>query len=219
MRRLLKYIVGRTYKPLLVKYLSGTRTYRHKNICLEVRPEVFHPGFFFSTKFLLKYLSRLSLANKSFLELGAGSGLLSVYAAQKGARVVATDINPIAVAGLKKNKRMNDVELDIIESNLFEKIPQQSFDVIAVNPPYYKKNPASAKDYAWYCGENGEFFQTFFAGLSNYVHPTSQVLMVVCDGCDRKMIKQMASKNSFHLHCVATQKNLLEKNFIYSVRK
>ncbi|GAA4736643.1 HemK2/MTQ2 family protein methyltransferase [Flavisolibacter ginsenosidimutans] len=219
MRRLLKYIVGRTYKPLLVKYLSGTRTYRYKNICLEVRPEVFHPGFFFSTKFLLNYLLRLSLTNKSFLELGAGSGLISISAAQKGARVVATDINPIAVAGLKKNKRMNEVELDIIESNLFEKIPQQRFDVIAVNPPYYKKNPASVKDYAWHCGENGEFFQTFFAGLSNYVHPTSQVLMVVCDGCDREMIKQLASKNSFRLHCVATQQNLLEKNFIYSVRK
>ena len=217
MRRLLKYIVGRTYKPLLVKYLSGTRTYRYKNICLEVRPEVFHPRFFFSTKFLLRYLSRLPMAGKSFLELGAGSGLLSVYAAQKGARVTATDINPVAVAGLKKNKYANRVELNIIESDLFEKIPQQRFDVIAVNPPYYKKNPASAKDYAWYCGENGEFFQDFFGGLHNYVHPSSQVLMVVCDGCDIEMIEKLAAENFLQLHCVAVKQNLLEKNFIYRI--
>src|SRR6476620_2111727 len=147
MRNLLKYIVARTYKPMLVRYLSGTRHYRYKNIRLEVPPEVFHPGFFTSTKLLLKYISTLDLAKKNFLELGAGSGLIAIYAARRGAQVTASDINYVAVNALKKNKFLNKVEMDVIESDLFQQISKQEFDVIAINPPYYKKEPASEKEY------------------------------------------------------------------------
>jgi len=219
MRRLVKYVVGQTYKPLLVKYLSGTRQYRYRNIRLEIPPEVFHPGFFFSTKRLLKFLAGYHLAGKRFLELGAGSGLISIFAAKKGAFVTASDINKIAVTTLRKNKFANEVELNVIESDMFAAIPPQRFDFIAINPPYYKKYPGTAKDYAWYCGENGEYFQQLFQGLANYIHPGSHVLMVLCDACDLDMIKSIAALNGFIMHCVSAKTNLLEKNFIYSIHQ
>jgi release factor glutamine methyltransferase len=219
MRKLLRYIVGRTYKPLLVKYLSGTTTYTYKNIRLQISPGVFHPGFFFSTKLLLKYISTISLAKKTFLELGAGSGLISIYAAQKGAHVTATDINHIAISGLKKNSHQNKTPINIIESDLFAAIPKQSFDVIAINPPYYKKNPVSDKDYAWYCGENGEFFQNVFKKLHDYIHAKTELVMVLCDGCDIEMIKTFASGNGFYMRCVFKSNNMIEKNFIYKIEK
>ena len=68
-------------------------------------PEVFHPGFFFSTRLLLKLYQTIAIAGKSFLEPGCGSGLISIYAAKKGAIVTATDINPVAIEFLKKNSR------------------------------------------------------------------------------------------------------------------
>lgn len=219
MRKLFRYIVGRTYKPLLVKYLSGITNYAYKNIRLQIPPGVFHPGFFFSTKLLLKYISTISLAKKTFLELGAGSGLISIYAAQKGAYVTATDINNIAINVLKKNSYQNKAQLTIIESDLFVAIPKQSFDVIAINPPYYKKNAASAKEYAWYCGENGEFFRILFAELSNYIHVKTEVIMVLCDACDIEMIRTFASCNGFYMRCVFTSNNMIEKNFIYKIEK
>jgi release factor glutamine methyltransferase len=219
MTQLIKYIVAKTYKPLLEKYLSGTSQYSFQNIRLEIPPEVFHPGFFFSTKLLLRFLSRLPLSNKTLLELGAGSGLISIYAAQKGAKVTASDINPVAIATLRKNRAQNNIELMVIESDLFTAIPLQAFDLIIINPPYYKKAPVTLKDYAWYCGENGEFFQKLFAGLHQYMHATSEVLMVVSDGCDLEMIKQMAATHSFMLNCVQTSRNLVEKNFIYTIKK
>src|SRR4029078_3746499 len=97
MRGLVKYIVSTTYRPLLVKYLSKTRIYSCKGITLEIPPQVFHPGFFFSTRFLLRYIEKDRFRHRTVLELGAGSGLLSIYAARKGAMVTATDINPVAV--------------------------------------------------------------------------------------------------------------------------
>src|SRR5689334_11980445 len=102
MRNAIKYFVGATYKPLLVKYLSTTRQYQYNGIKLMIPPEVFHPGFFFSTKLLLKCFDQYILKEKTFLELGAGSGLIAIAAGKKGADVTATDINPIAVDYLKK---------------------------------------------------------------------------------------------------------------------
>lgn len=217
MKILLKHIVSRTYKPLLEKYLSKTRVYRYGDIELEIPPEVFHPGFFFSTQFLLRHISTISLQCQRFLELGAGSGLISIYAAKNGARVTATDINPIAIDYLEKNASHNRVKLNIVHSDLFTQMAEQEFDIIAINPPYYKKNPQAAKDYAWFCGENGEYFAALFYELEKFIYAGSQVFMVLFDGCDLAMIKRLAARNNFCLQCVQTGKNLLEKNYIYKI--
>lgn len=219
MKTVLKHIVAHTYKPLLVRYLAKTRVYIHNDIRLEIPPQVFHPGFFISTHLLLNYIKQLPLQGKSFLEPGCGSGLLSIYAAKKGANVTATDINPIAIEFLQKNIRLNETALSIIHSDLFKDIPLQLFDIIAINPPYYKKLPRTAKDYAWFCGENGEFFSALFKELTNYMHTNSEVVMVLFDGCDMEMIFNLASQYGLNLMCVQTRNNLLEKYFIYKIEK
>lgn len=219
MKAALRNIVAHTYKPLLVKYLSKTRIYKYGDIRLEIPPQVFHPGFFFSTRLLLNYIKQLPLQGKSFLELGCGSGLISIYAANKGSIVTATDINHVAVEFLQKNSRQNETKLTIIRSDLFKRIPEQLFDIIAINPPYYKKQPKTAQEYAWFCGENGEYFSDLFNKLTNYIHVNSEVLMVLFEGCDMEMIENLAAQNGFNLLCVHTRKNLLEKNFIYKIEK
>ena len=219
LRSAIKHIVAHTYRPLLVRYLSKTRVYKYDDIKLEIPPQVFHPGFFFSTRLLLNYINHLPLQGKSFLELGCGSGLISIYAARKGAKVTATDINPIAIEFLRKNSQQNMSEIMIIQSDLFKDIPVQQFDMIAINPPYYKKQPLSDLDYAWFCGENGEYFEALFEGLNNYVHEHSDVIMVLFEGCDIEMIENSAVQNGFNLRCIHIHKNLLEKNFIFKIEK
>ncbi|MBO9202769.1 MULTISPECIES: methyltransferase [Niastella] len=217
MRRAIKQLTTRLYKPLLVKYLSATRLYTYKGIRLVIPPAVFHPGFFFSTRLLLRYIASLPLKNKSLLELGAGSGLIAMYAARQSAQVTATDINPVAIHSLEMNARSNRIPLTIIKSDLFTDIPQQSFDLIAINPPYYKKQPQTPAEYAWYCGEEGEYFQQLFSGLKQYTHAQTTVLMVLSDGCDVDMIKRMAAGNGFKMNCVFTKANWLEVSYIFKV--
>jgi release factor glutamine methyltransferase len=168
---------------------------------------------------LLDQIKKLSLENKKLLELGAGSGLISIYAAQHGAVVTATDINPTAVKYLYDNCEANNVRATILESDLFDRVPEQVFDIIAINPPYYKRDPKSPADYAWFCGENGEYFAKLFGALKNYTHPETIVLMILCDGCDIDMVKALASEKNFDLKTVYTRQNVLEKNFIYSIDK
>jgi release factor glutamine methyltransferase len=212
-----KYIVGSTWQPLLRKYLSKKRSYRYKNIRIQVPSSVFHPGFFFSTHLLLDQTKKWSLKNKKLLEPGAGSGLISIYAAQRGAIVTATDINPVAVECLRENSRENNVQIDILRSDLFDEIPSQLFDIIVINPPYYKKDPQSYSDYAWNCGSNGEYFKKLFVQLGGYIHSETKILMVLCDGCDMAMIKKMAFEKGYRMDLVFSKKNMIEKNFIYSI--
>jgi release factor glutamine methyltransferase len=214
----IKYIVGTTWQPLLKKYLAKTRHYSYQNIHLQVPSTVFHPGFFFSTHLLLDQIKKLSLENKKLLEPGAGSGLISIYAAQQGAVVTATDINPTAIKYLYHNCETNNVRVTIVESDIFDRVPAQPFDIIAINPPYYKKHPQSPADYAWFCGENGEYFAKLFGALKNYIHQETIVLMILCDGCDIDMVKTLASGNNFDMKTIYTRQNILEKNFIYSIQ-
>lgn len=219
MRTVLKNIVYRTYKPLLVRYLSKTRIYKYGSIRLEIPSGVFHPGFFFSTQLLLQYIDQFPLKGKRFLELGAGSGLIAMNASGKGAKTMATDINPLAIEYLKKNNNLNKADLDIVLSDLFEAIPVQSFDLIAINPPYYKRNPKTWVDHAWHCGENGEYFDRLFKQLPAYIHKDSQVIMILCDECDIKMVEAAAAGNHFGLRCMQTKQSLLEKNFIFKIEQ
>jgi release factor glutamine methyltransferase len=219
MNAVLKHIVARTYKPWLEKYLTRTRIYRHAGIRLEIPPQVFHPGFFFSTRLLLQYISAWPLGGKTFLELGAGSGLISIYAARKGASVTATDINPVAIDYLASNSEQNNTRLEIICSDLFRNIVPRQFDVIAINPPYYKKKPQTLIDHAWLCGEKGEYFSGLFSQLPAYIHANSEVVMILCDGCDIQMIEEMATRQHFRMVCLQTKQNLLEKNFIYKIER
>ena len=193
--------------------------YRYKDIRLQIPPQVFHPAFFFSTKLLLRFINGLDIAGKYFLELGAGSGLIAFNAAKKGAIVTATDINHTAVAFLRRNKRNNKIPITVIASDLFNNIPHEIFDIIAINPPYYKKDPASEADYAWFCGENSEYFVTLFKQLGEYVHDKSGIYMILCDGCDIELIKIIAASHNFRFKLMQATKNIVETNYIFKIEK
>lgn len=217
MKTLVKYITSKTLQPVVKKYLEKTRTYHYKNIDLVIPPEVFHPGFFFSTKILLDYVLKLNLNNKTLLELGAGSGLISFVASQKKAIVTATDINDLAVKYLKINSERNYLPVQIILSDMFDEIPEQQFDIIVINPPYYKKDPQTQADHAWYCGTNGEYFYKLFVSLQKYMHDETLVLMILSEDCDISMIKNIAGKYYFMFERIFSKKILWEKNFIFRI--
>ena len=217
--RLIKYIATKAVRPLFLFYLSSQRSYRYKNINLTVFSGVFHPGLFFSTKFLLQYLQTIDLKNKLFLELGAGSGLISIYACKQGASVTASDISHKAIENIKINQQKNNCSFDVICSDLFDTIPSQKIDIIAINPPYYKKNPLSEQEHAWYCGENMEYFKRLFSAIKNYFHSRLKVLMVISDECDLEEVKEIALDNNLKLVTIAVKKNWSETLFIYELKQ
>ena len=216
MRRLIKGILHRTWKPYVKWYLKSPRAYKWGNIRIIIQPEVFHPGFFFSTAFLLKYISGLRINDFNILEIGSGSGLISVYCAKQGASVTACDINPAAVENTRSNASANQAKINVILSDLLTAVPEENFNLIFVNPPYYKKDPVTPEDHAWYCGENLEYFHKLFLQCKAYVNESSEIVMVLSDECDIAGIKTIATKNGWKAELKKEKLIRWEKNFILS---
>ncbi len=82
----------------------------------------------------------------SVLDLGCGTGVVSVFAAQQAGRVVAVDINPAAVRCARINALLNGVEgtVEVREGDLFTPVADERFDVIVFNPPYFRGQPRSS---------------------------------------------------------------------------
>lgn len=191
-RPFLKPILNRILPPVTRWYLRRPRTFRKEGLEVVVYPGVFHPGMYFSTQYLLKSMKDLDWKGKTVLELGAGSGFLSLWLARQGAKATASDINEIAVEKLKENAARNGVELECIHSDLFSGLSSRRFSFVLVNPPYYPGTPSTPEEYAWYCGEGFEYFQRFFSGLGEVLQTDGRAWMVLSEDCDLQRIREVA---------------------------
>ncbi|MBT60932.1 MAG: hypothetical protein CMA63_05205 [Euryarchaeota archaeon] len=83
-------------------------------IPVTVPPTVYPPKE--DTDLLAKCVHRLkSPKGKRLLEIGCGSGVVSMFAAQKGFHVTACDINPFAVAATRASALENKIPLQVNE--------------------------------------------------------------------------------------------------------
>ena len=92
-------------------------------------------------KILLKD-KKLNNEKIKILDLCTGSGAIGITLAKKikNSEVILSDISDEALKIAGKNANLNEVNLKIIKSNLFNNIQTQKFDIIVSNPPYIETN-------------------------------------------------------------------------------
>jgi len=222
---LTKGIIGRffgaVYRPLTRWYLSSDRHYRRNGLEILVKKGVFHPGFFSSTAFLLQAMEQRDLRGRTFLELGAGSGLIALTLWRRGAIVTATDISPTAVSALRQNAERvlpaSATGFTVYHSDLFNEIPPQPFDYIAINPPYYRGSPASESEYAWYGGENLDYFTRLFRSLHNYIHPGSEIILVFADIAELEEIQEIGKKFGYQFDFMKKKVSIFQDQLLFRI--
>ncbi len=84
----------------------------------------------------------------SILELCTGSGCIAIacaYAFEEAA-IVATDISEdaLAVASINRERHGLEARLQLLQSDLYADVPQQSYDIIVSNPPYVSQAEMAA---------------------------------------------------------------------------
>jgi ribosomal protein L11 methyltransferase len=123
-------------EKIVVKPTWETASYADKiEITLEPRMS-FGTGRHETTQSCLLEMEQLNLTGKKVLDLGCGSGILSIYAAKRGAaRVVAYDIDVMAVKNSEENFALNKVDnICVAQTGTVERLaPADRFDLIAIN--------------------------------------------------------------------------------------
>ena len=97
------------------------------------------------SEFIKEYFSRKCKnlkEKKSFLEIGAGQGIISLLLSELGivSKIFAVEIQKEVFSTLKKNIEINDLNEKIIPINKNIKSINGEYDFIFSNPPYKKIN-------------------------------------------------------------------------------
>ena len=149
---------------------------------------------------VLDHCAREGLSQPRLLDIGTGSGCIAVAVLTQleGARAVATDISPAALAIAKFNAERHRVSdrLVLVEADRLalpgEVVPESGFDVLMSNPPYVgvdgmdsldttvrKYEPALALTNG---GDGLSFYRSIAESGSSMLAPGGVVIVEVADG-------------------------------------
>lgn len=116
------------------QYITGKAYFRDLELSVDERVLIPRPETEELVDLVLKENSRADLR---VLDIGTGSGAIaiSLKAARPNWQVTASDISADALQLVKENVLKNQVELTLIQSDVFSQITER-FDMIISNPPY-----------------------------------------------------------------------------------
>jgi len=137
------------------------------------------------------------------LEVGTGSGLIAA-AMRKGARTIATDINPHAAIAAQK------AGVDVIRCNLLDPI-RGKFDLVLFNPPYLPTEPHERIDdwleYALDGGKTGRAtLERFAADVKRVLAPGGRILVLISSLTGPDAVKELFATHGLHAELIREER-------------
>ncbi len=162
---------------------------------------------------------------QSVLEIGTGSGLVSMYASLLTDDVTATDINYNALELAEKNFKLNNINTIKLEfGDLFEPVKDKKFDVILFNTPYL---PTDSEDiinddlnYAFDGGLDGrKVIDRFINEVSNHLNDKGIVQIIQSSLSDNNRTLDMFDRNGFVAEIAESEKFFFEEIVLINAYK
>ena len=162
---------------------------------------------------------------QSVLEIGTGSGLVSMYASLLSDDVTATDINYNALELAEKNFKLNNINTIRLEfGDLFEPVKDKKFDVIIFNTPYL---PTDSDDiinddlnYAFDGGLDGrKVIDRFINQVSNHLNDKGIVQIIQSSLSDNDRTLDMFDRNGFVAEIAESEKFFFEEIVLINAYK
>jgi SAM-dependent methyltransferase len=113
-------------------------------------------------------------------DIGTGTGVLAAVLAQRGIeRVIATDVDPRAVACARENIRQLglDGRVDVVQADLF---PAGRVALVVCNPPWIPARPSSSIENGIY-DPDSRMLRGFLAKLSEHLAPAGEGWLILSD--------------------------------------
>ncbi len=162
---------------------------------------------------------------QSVLEIGTGSGLVSMYASLLTDDVTATDINFNALELAEKNFKLNNINTIKLEfGDLFEPVKDRKFDVILFNTPYL---PTDSDDiinddlnYAFDGGLDGrKVIDRFIKEAPNHLNDKGIIQIIQSSLSDNDRTLDMFDRNGFVAEIAESEKFFFEEIVLINAYK
>lgn len=182
----------------MVERQSAPGRFLIDGLTIDAPAGVYHPTPDSSSQFFIRNVSGMKSDRiRSVLEIGAGCGAISLYiAARWNASITASDISPAAIEAIKHNAELNGLSVEIIESDLFERIPPQKFDLIIFNAPLIDKMPENAIEQYSLCDPNGVTTRSFLRGAKRFLAKNGLAIVSICRNSAYEVLKDVDLKFS-----------------------
>ena len=175
---LFKNLVKSRRENIPVQYLTNSVNFY--GLELYVDKNVLIPRF--ETEELVENTIKLlneKFSNPKILDLCCGSGAIGLALKKKinNSKVIMSDISTGALTVARKNKVNLNLDVEIIESDLFQNI-NEKFDCIISNPPYIKENEEieeivknNEPHIALYGGSDGlDYYRKILKNIKKYLN-------------------------------------------------
>jgi release factor glutamine methyltransferase len=200
--------------------------HRHDRLVIEqaagkpilVLPQVMNPVLFVTGEFLASVLSpQWVTPGAAVLDMGAGSGIGAVFAAQWARRVVAVDLNPAAVrcAGINVLIHRLEERVEVRQGDLFAPVQGERFDLILFNPPYLPGQPRTEFERALW---STDVVERFTAGLADHLAEDGMALVLLSSLADESKYLSVFCAHGLVVDVVARRKLLAETLTVYRLR-
>jgi len=131
---------------------------------------------------------------ETVLEIGCGSGVVSIHCAKNGAVVTCGDINKDAVALTKKNTELNGLRIQVIHTDVYSKIIGK-FDTILFNLPYLPVDEEGELARSWSGGNDGLGpLPVLLEGAPSHLNPDGRMIVVVSSLMDQNRLSDLLSE-------------------------
>lgn len=150
------------------------------------------------------------------LEVGCGSGVVSIHCARNGCIVTAGDVNPRAVALTRRNAEANGVPVDVVETDVYSSV-NGIFDTIVFNLPYLPVDEEGLLAKAWSGGPDGLGpLPELLAGAPDHLVPDGRVVIVVSSLTEPRALED--ALHGLDIRTVGEMRLFFEKLSVLEIR-
>ncbi len=133
--------------------------------------------------------------DEKILEIGCGSGVVSIHCAKNGGIVTAVDINPYAVECTKRNAEDNSVKMDVKVSDLYANV-QGKYDTIIFNLPYLPVDEKGLLAKSWSGGDDGIGpLPKLISGSKNHLNENGRIVIVTSSLMNQEKLNEILSEH------------------------
>ena len=135
----LEMYINKLIEGIPVQYLTNEQEFYGNKFYVDDNVLIPQPD----TEILVEEAISIIKNGDKVLDLCTGSGAIGISLKKKFADridVIGTDISKEALRVARMNADANRVSVEFVESNMFDKIVENDFDLIVSNPPYIETN-------------------------------------------------------------------------------